>query len=195
MKLDWRILGLSLGASLLVAVSLLILHAPHTLSLFLLAVCTLIVPLLFWQEHQPPALDAQTRECIQRITKVACHDEVGKPVIVGANFDVTLWRQTERAHRDSLAHLQSLANMLPTPLCVINGSHNGQPRVGLSNPAFAALQTDSAELLSTALNPDAEPVFTLPTPLQGQPRRFKLQISAAEDSALCILIEIPEAAA
>jgi len=76
--------------------------------------------------------------------------------------------------------------MHPTPLCVFYGTHGGQPGIRLASPAVTTLQTDSAEILSAALNTDAEPLSTLPNHLQGQPHRLKPQISQ--------LIEDPVAA-
>lgn len=79
--------------------------------------------------------------------------------------------------------------MHPTPLCVFDGTHGGQPGVRLASPAVTTLQTDSTEILSAALNTDTEPVFTLPNHLQGQPHCHKLQLSM-----LSLLIEDPVAA-
>lgn len=64
-------------------------------------------------------------ERFRLITKGSCLDAEGEPVIVGANFDVTPWRQAERLAREALDQqsrlrefLQLIFEVLPNPVLI-----------------------------------------------------------------------------
>ena len=64
-------------------------------------------------------------ERFRLITKGSCLDAEGQPVIVGANFDVTPWRQAERKVQQTLAQqsrtrdfLQQIFDVLPNPVLI-----------------------------------------------------------------------------
>lgn len=64
-------------------------------------------------------------ERFRLITKGSCLDAEGRPVIVGANFDVTPWRQAERRAREALNQqsrlrefLQLIFEVLPNPILI-----------------------------------------------------------------------------
>ena len=57
-------------------------------------------------------------ERFRLISKGACLDAEGKPVIVGANFDVTPWRQAERAVVRTRDFLQRMFDAMPNPVLI-----------------------------------------------------------------------------
>ncbi|MBS1208370.1 MAG: domain S-box [Proteobacteria bacterium] len=65
------------------------------------------------------------KERFRLITKGSCLDAEGQPVIVGANFDVTPWRQAEREVQQTLAQqsrlrefLQLIFDVTPNPVLI-----------------------------------------------------------------------------
>lgn len=76
------------------------------------------------------------------ISKQACEDAEGLPVIVGANFDITPWRMAEQHLQAALqsqsslrGFLQSLFDALPSPLFV----EDDAGRILMANQALARL--------------------------------------------------------
>lgn len=57
-------------------------------------------------------------ERFRLITKGASRDAEGQPVIVGANFDVTPWRQAERAVTRTRDFLQLMFDAIPNPVLI-----------------------------------------------------------------------------
>lgn len=74
-------------------------------------------------------------ERFRLISKGACLDAEGKPVIVGANFDVTPWRQAERAVVRTRDFLQRMFDAMPNPVFI----KNEQLRYVMVNRAALAL--------------------------------------------------------
>lgn len=83
-------------------------------------------------------------ERFRLITKGSCLDAEGQPVIVGANFDITHWRQAERAagqaaererrlRERTQAFIQRLIDVIPEPVYV----KDAQSRYLMVNDAFA----------------------------------------------------------
>ncbi|MDQ8023292.1 MAG: PAS domain-containing sensor histidine kinase [Moraxellaceae bacterium] len=82
---------------------------------------------VFKEESLPHMYSGQER--FRLISKAACLDPEGRPVIVGANFDLTPWRQAERAVREALVrevdrrerfaeYVQRLIDVIPHPVYV-----------------------------------------------------------------------------
>ncbi|MDO6385892.1 PAS domain-containing protein [Uliginosibacterium sp. 31-12] len=111
------------------------------------------------EEHVPhPDTGA---ERFRLISKRACEDTDGHKVIVGANFDITPWRQAERErqsalereqafHRATQVFIQRILDMIPDPVYVKDAAG----RYILVNEAFARERAMPPEeiLGSTALN-------------------------------------------
>ncbi|MDQ7990680.1 MAG: PAS domain-containing protein, partial [Candidatus Dactylopiibacterium sp.] len=74
-------------------------------------------------------------ERFRLITKGACLDAEGRPVIVGANFDVTPWRKAERAVARTRDFLQFVFEAMPNPVLIKDESL----RYVTANPAAQAL--------------------------------------------------------
>ncbi|MEC5399616.1 PAS domain-containing hybrid sensor histidine kinase/response regulator [Uliginosibacterium sp. H1] len=101
---------------------------------------TLAGKYVFKEEYKPHKLTGKDRYRI--VSKGRCLDAEGRPVIVVANVDVTSLRLAERELQTMLASqsrlrefLQSLFDMLPTPLFVQDSNH----QLLMANRAFAAL--------------------------------------------------------
>ena len=92
------------------------------------------------------AVDGLSGEVVYRIiTKGACLDAAGNPVIVGANFDVTPWRRAEQQLMTALQretdrrertqkYVQRLIDMIPQPVYV----KDAQSRFVMINEAFSS---------------------------------------------------------
>jgi PAS domain S-box-containing protein len=117
-------------------------------------------------------------ERFRLITKGSCLDAEGQPVIVGANFDVTPWRQAERKAKDSLEQqsrlrefLQLIFDILPNPI-IIKDEHLRY--VKINQAAAKMFNCPMERLLGKRLcdaleDADAEPVETLERDLLAKP--------------------------
>ncbi|WP_158239151.1 ATP-binding protein [Uliginosibacterium sp. TH139] len=93
------------------------------------------------------------------ISKGSCPDADGHPVIVGANFDITSWRQAEQNWRQASAaksqFLAAMSHEIRTPLSGVIGSLRLALRApGLEDEARSYIQTGlgSAESLLAIIN-------------------------------------------
>jgi signal transduction histidine kinase len=102
-------------------------------------------------------------ERFRLITKGSCLDAEGRPVIVGANFDLTPWRQAERGTKEALAQqsrlrhfLQFIFDVLPNPifikdenLCYVMVNQAGCQLIG--RPANDILGLTLGELVDASI--------------------------------------------
>lgn len=107
------------------------------------------------EEHLPHMYTGAER--FRLISKGSCLDAEGRPVIVGANFDITPWRQAERALQAALErevehrkrtqeYIQRLIDVIPHPVYV----KDAQGNYVLVNEAFARdRQATREDLLGT----------------------------------------------
>lgn len=104
------------------------------------------------EEHLPHMYTGAER--FRLISKGSCLDDEGRPVIVGANFDITPWRQAERALKDALEretehrkrtqeYIQRLIDVIPHPVYVKDADGN----YVLVNEAFARDRQTTREAL------------------------------------------------
>lgn len=111
------------------------------------------------------------RERYQLVMKGACLNAKGEPVIVGANFDLTPWRQAERELAATLAReqeqrqraldfVQQLIDLIPDPVYL----KDGDSRYLMVNESLAAergrKKEDLVGLTSFDLAPDRETAET-----------------------------------
>ncbi len=79
---------------------------------------------VFKEEHAPDPFTGEERYRI--VSKGRCLDAEGRPVLIGANFDITAWRQAEQnAERASAAKslfLASMSHEIRTPLSGVIGT-------------------------------------------------------------------------
>lgn len=102
--------------------------------------------IIYKEEHTPHYDTGKDRYRI--ISKRACEDPDGSMVIVGTNFDITLWRMAERELQQTLegvqAFTQRLLDVIPEPVYV----KDAQARYIMINEAFAAQRKQTpAEIL------------------------------------------------
>lgn len=106
-------------------------------------------------------------ERFRLITKGSCLDAEGEPVIVGANFDVTPWRQAERLAKEALDQqsrlrefLQLIFNVIPNPILI----KDEDLRYVMANQAAARMFNCPVEkmlgkhLIDVLVETEAEPV-------------------------------------
>lgn len=98
---------------------------------------------IYKEDHDPNPVTGEERHRV--VSKAACLDAEGKPVIVVANFNTTRWCQAERALKDALEreqqnhertqqYIQHLIDVIPYPVYVKDSAS----RFVLANTAFAA---------------------------------------------------------
>jgi len=107
---------------------------------------------VFKEVTRPYGIQMEAR-CVV-VSKGACYDPEGMPVIVGAHFDVTKWRQAEQQLQDSLMreverrkryqdYVQRLIDVIPHPVYV----KDRHSRCLIANEAYALLLAQPKESL------------------------------------------------
>lgn len=131
-------------------------------------------------------------ERFRLITKGSCLDADGQPVIVGANFDVTPWRQAERRTREALDEqsrlrefLQLVFDVLPNPVII---KDEFLRYVMLNKAALKLFSQSEGQIVGSTLGVQVDTAVA--APIEAGERSL---LGKPDGSTLCMETRLPTA--